>query len=117
MPEAFDRVKTQIGACGICYGSCGVGNGSLRGRSRRFEKILESRGVGEWAPPSSTTLRSRRGSPPSATSPPAPDAETAGQRELRDEDVHDRSQPFRVRGMRRTCFLSARRDPSTDACP
>lgn len=51
MPEAFDRVKTQVGACGIWCGSCAVGNGSLRELSRRFEEVLESHGVGEWAPP------------------------------------------------------------------
>lgn len=52
MPEAFDRVKAQIGACGIWCGSCSVGNGSLRELSRRFEEVLEGHGVGEWAPPS-----------------------------------------------------------------
>jgi hypothetical protein len=50
MPEAFDRVKAQIGACGIWCGSCAVGNGSLRELSRRFEEVLESHGVREWAP-------------------------------------------------------------------
>ncbi len=38
MAEAFDRVKAQIGACGIWCGSCAVGNGSLRELSRRFEE-------------------------------------------------------------------------------
>ncbi len=51
MPEAFDRVKTQVGACGIWCGSCAVGNGSLRELSRHFEEVLESHGIGEWAPP------------------------------------------------------------------
>lgn len=50
MPEAFDRVKTQVGTCGIWCGSCAVGNGSLRELSRRFEEVLESHGIGEWAP-------------------------------------------------------------------
>jgi len=51
MSEAFDRVKAQIGACGIWCGSCAVGNGSLRELSRRFEEALEGHGVEEWAPP------------------------------------------------------------------
>jgi len=49
MGEAFDRVKSQIGACGIWCGSCAVGNGSMRELARRFHALLESHGVGHWA--------------------------------------------------------------------
>jgi hypothetical protein len=50
MREAFDRVKSQIGTCGIWCGSCAVGNGSMRELARRFHNLLESHGVGRWAP-------------------------------------------------------------------
>ncbi len=51
MREAFEQVRPQIGACGIWCGSCAVGNGSLRELARRFGKVLDSHGVGGWAPP------------------------------------------------------------------
>jgi hypothetical protein len=51
MGDAFEHVKSQIGACGIWCGSCAVGNGSLRELSRRFEEVFEGYGVGHWAPP------------------------------------------------------------------
>jgi hypothetical protein len=50
MGEALDRVKPQIGACGIWCGSCAVGNGSMRELARRFHVLLEGHGVGHWAP-------------------------------------------------------------------
>ena len=50
MREAFDRVQSQIGACGIWCGSCAVGNGSMRELARRFRALLESHGIGHWAP-------------------------------------------------------------------
>jgi len=49
--EAYENVKDQIGGCGIWCGSCAVGNGSLRELTRRFEVVLDSHGVGHWAPP------------------------------------------------------------------
>lgn len=48
--EAFDRVKNQIGCCGIWCGSCIVGNGALRELTTRYEKILAAYGMKEWAP-------------------------------------------------------------------
>ena len=49
-PGAFERVRTQIGACGIWCGSCVVGNGTLRELARRFEELAEAYGLREWAP-------------------------------------------------------------------
>ncbi len=51
VPDAFENVKSQIGACGIWCGSCAVGNGSLRLASQRYRELLESHGINTWAPP------------------------------------------------------------------
>ncbi|UCC73983.1 MAG: DUF3795 domain-containing protein [Gemmatimonadota bacterium] len=48
--EAFERVKDQIGFCGIWCGSCVVGNGTLRELTRRYEETTKAYGLQEWAP-------------------------------------------------------------------
>ena len=47
---AFERVKDQIGFCGIWCGSCVVGNGALRELTKRYEKLTKAYGLAEWAP-------------------------------------------------------------------
>jgi hypothetical protein len=47
---AFDRVKAQIGGCGIWCGSCAVGNGGLRELARRLHGVLDAHGASQWAP-------------------------------------------------------------------
>ena len=48
--KAFENVRNQIGFCGIWCGSCVVGNGTLRELTRRYEKMIDAYGVGEWCP-------------------------------------------------------------------
>jgi hypothetical protein len=48
--EAFDKVKDQIGFCGIWCGSCVVGNGILRELTRRYEEVIKAYGVEKWGP-------------------------------------------------------------------
>ena len=47
---AFERVKGQIGYCGIWCGSCVVGNGTLQELSARYEKIIRDYALEKWAP-------------------------------------------------------------------
>ena len=47
--EAFDRVREQIGYCGIWCGSCAVGNGCLAGLSTGLQELLKAYGAPEWA--------------------------------------------------------------------
>lgn len=51
MRSAFDRVRGQVGACGIWCGSCAVGNGALHLLAERLSGTLETYGVEHWAPP------------------------------------------------------------------
>lgn len=49
MPErAFDRVKDQMGYCGLWCGSCIVGNGALVELTKRYRGLLVGYGVDEW---------------------------------------------------------------------
>lgn len=48
--KAFEKVKDQIGACGIWCGSCVVGNGVLRLLTRNYKNILKNYGVDHWGP-------------------------------------------------------------------
>jgi hypothetical protein len=47
--QAYDKVKHQIGYCGIWCGSCVVGNGALREIARRYRKTVEAYDLGTWA--------------------------------------------------------------------
>jgi hypothetical protein len=47
---AFDRVKDQIGFCGIWCGSCVVGNGALKELSARYEKLIKDYDLENWVP-------------------------------------------------------------------
>lgn len=49
-PQSFDKVKGQIGFCGIWCGSCVVGNGTLRELTDRYEEIIRTYGLEGWAP-------------------------------------------------------------------
>jgi len=46
----FERVKDQIGFCGIWCGSCVVGNGALRELTKRYADMIEAYGLKEWVP-------------------------------------------------------------------
>ncbi len=46
----FDKVKNQIGRCGIWCGSCGAGNGALGELSRRYADLVRKYGLPEWGP-------------------------------------------------------------------
>lgn len=48
--EDFDRVKSQIGCCGIWCGSCVLGNGALGELTTKYEKKLAAYGLKEWTP-------------------------------------------------------------------
>lgn len=48
--KAFDNVRNQIGFCGIYCGSCVVGNGTLRELTKRYQEIIQTYGLKEWAP-------------------------------------------------------------------
>ena len=48
--DAFEKVRAQIGACGIWCGSCIVGNGTLRELSARYGQMLADYGLEEWGP-------------------------------------------------------------------
>ena len=47
---SFNKVKHQIGYCGIWCGSCVVGNGTLRNLTKRYEEIIKNYGLETWAP-------------------------------------------------------------------
>lgn len=49
---AFDKVKGQIGPCGLWCGSCAYGNGTIRDLSRRLESAARDYGIEEWGPSS-----------------------------------------------------------------
>jgi len=38
--EAFERVRDQVGFCGIWCGSCAVGNGSVGERGAELRELL-----------------------------------------------------------------------------
>jgi len=46
--EAFDRVRGQIGSCGIWCGSCAVGNGSIAGLAVRLRSLLRTYDAPQW---------------------------------------------------------------------
>jgi len=46
----FENVKDQIGFCGIWCGSCAVGNGSLQDLTHKYEEVIDSYGLEQWAP-------------------------------------------------------------------
>ena len=46
--NAFDKVRAQVGACGIWCGSCAVGNGAFTELSQRFEGLLRAYGFDHW---------------------------------------------------------------------
>jgi hypothetical protein len=48
--EAFETVKSQVGACGIWCGSCIVGNGTLGELARRYEHLVRAYGLDHWGP-------------------------------------------------------------------
>jgi len=48
--EPFEKVKDQIGFCGIWCGSCGGGNGVVQELARRFEEVTKNCRLEKWAP-------------------------------------------------------------------
>jgi len=49
-PSAFDKVRDQIGFCGIWCGSCAAGNGAILELTRKFEEVVKNYSLKEWAP-------------------------------------------------------------------
>jgi hypothetical protein len=47
---AYDRVKNQVGYCGIWCGSCVVGNGTLRQLAKGLQEITTGYGLADWGP-------------------------------------------------------------------
>ena len=48
--DPFDKLKNQIGYCGIWCGSCAVANGQLRELAKRQEEIIKNYSVEQWGP-------------------------------------------------------------------
>ena len=48
--QAFENVRDQVGFCGIWCGSCIVGNGTLRGLTRKYKELVTLYGLEEWVP-------------------------------------------------------------------
>jgi hypothetical protein len=48
--DAFDKVKDQIGCCGIWCGSCVVGTGVLTEITRSYKELVTSYGLEAWGP-------------------------------------------------------------------
>lgn len=48
--DPFDKVKNQIGYCGIWCGSCVVANGQLRELTKKQEEIIKNYDVEQWGP-------------------------------------------------------------------
>jgi hypothetical protein len=46
----FDRVKNQIGCCGIWCGSCPGGNGVTQELTKRYEEFVKRSQIEKWAP-------------------------------------------------------------------
>lgn len=49
LEEAFERVKDQMGPCGIVCATCDLGNGTVAGTARKLKRYLSSYGVATWA--------------------------------------------------------------------
>jgi hypothetical protein len=47
---AFEKVRQQIGYCGVWCGSCVVGNGALKRLTTKYQEILCAHGLEHWAP-------------------------------------------------------------------
>jgi hypothetical protein len=48
--SAFNKVKAQVGHCGIWCGSCIVGNGTLKELTAGYEKLIKDYDLENWAP-------------------------------------------------------------------
>jgi hypothetical protein len=48
--EHYQRVRDQIGSCGIWCGSCVVGNGTLREITVKYGEIIKNYDLESWAP-------------------------------------------------------------------
>lgn len=48
--EAFDRVKNQMGPCGISCGGCALGNGTVAETAETLKQFIQLYGIAEWAP-------------------------------------------------------------------
>lgn len=46
----FEKVRDQIGFCGIWCGSCAAGNGAILELTRRFEEVVKNYNLEQWAP-------------------------------------------------------------------
>ena len=46
----FEKVRDQIGFCGIWCGGCAAGNGAILELTRRFEEVVKNYNLEKWAP-------------------------------------------------------------------
>ena len=46
----FEKVRDQVGFCGIWCGSCAAGNGAILEVTRRFEEVVKNYNLEKWAP-------------------------------------------------------------------
>lgn len=48
--EAFEKMKLQVGPCGITCGTCPLGNGTIAETSKKTLEYVNGYGIKEWAP-------------------------------------------------------------------
>jgi hypothetical protein len=48
--EAYNKVKNQLGPCGITCGSCVLGNGTIADTATKTKEFINGYGIKEWAP-------------------------------------------------------------------
>lgn len=48
--EAFERVRLQVGPCGITCGTCPLGNGTVAETASKALEYVNGYGIKEWAP-------------------------------------------------------------------
>ena len=48
--RSFERVKDQLGYCGIWCGSCAGGNGVTQELTKRYEEFVKHNQIDKWAP-------------------------------------------------------------------
>jgi hypothetical protein len=78
---AFERVREQIGYCGIWCGGCVVGNGTLRELTSRYAGLINSFGLPEWGPENVAWKELQGGLASIETMPPCPGCLNGGGRD------------------------------------
>lgn len=79
--KAFEKVRDQVGVCGIWCGSCVVGNEALQGLTKRYEELIRSYGLRGWAPQDFDYGEFEKGLASIGAMPPCPGCLKGGGRE------------------------------------